>query len=110
MDMATRRVSIIPRLALVGAICLAGGSAMAGDPREGADLAKRWCTSCHATGNSAAARDIGPSFVTIANDPDRTDDRLRAWLVDPHPPMPNPGLTRLEIENVIAYLASMRTK
>ncbi len=108
--MLNRRDAKIAGVALAGAICLAAGAAMAGDPMAGADLAKRWCTSCHATGNSVAARDIGPSFVTIANDPDRTDDRLRAWLVDPHPPMPNPGLTRLEIENVIAYLATLRTR
>ena len=108
--MLNHRISKISGLALAGVILLACGSAMAGDPMAGADIAKRWCTSCHATGNSAAARDIGPPFAAIANDPMRTDDRLRAWLTNPHPPMPNPGLSRLEIENVIAYLASLRKK
>ncbi len=108
--MLNRRVSRIPSVALAAALCLAGGPAMAGDARVGAEIAKRWCVSCHATGNSAAARDIGPSFATIANDPSRTDDRLRTWLVNPHPPMPNPGLSRIEIENVISYLKSLRTK
>ena len=74
----------------------------------GADVAKRWCVACHATGNSAAARDIAPSFIAIANDPNITDGRLRSWLTNPHPPMPNPGLSRIEIENVIAYMASLR--
>ena len=108
--MLNSRASMISGLVLAGAICCAGGTATAGDPMAGADIAKRWCTSCHATGNSAAARDIGPPFVTIANDSNRTDDRLRAWLADPHPPMPNPGLSRREIEILIAYLASLRTK
>jgi cytochrome c2 len=107
--MLKRRYLKVAGLALAGVICLAG-SAMAGDPMAGAELAKRWCDSCHATGNSAAASDIGPAFVAIANNPNSTADRLRAWLINPHPPMPNPGLTRLEIENVIAYLASLRTK
>ncbi len=104
------RLSSIVILIFTAAVIFTGDSAMAGDPMAGADLAKRWCTSCHATGNSAAARDIGPSFVEIANNPNRTDGRLRSWLVNPHPPMPNPGLTRIEIEDVIAYLASLRTK
>jgi len=108
--MLKRRVSIVCGLALAGVIYFGDGSARAGDPMAGADVAKRWCTVCHATGTGPAGRDIGPPFATIANDPKRTDDRLRTWLADPHPPMPNPGLSRVEIENVIAYLASLRTK
>ena len=108
--MLMRRASMIFGVALSAAICLETGPALAGDPMAGADIAKRWCTVCHATGNSPAARDVGPPFAVIANDPKRTDDRLRTWLADPHPPMPNPGLSRLQIENVIAYLASLRTK
>ena len=108
--MLKRRPSTICGLALAGVICLVNGSVLAGDPMAGADIAKRWCTECHATGTSPAARDVGPPFAKIANDPNRTQSRLRTWLADPHPPMPNPGLSRIEIENVIAYLASLRTK
>jgi cytochrome c2 len=101
---------MICSLALAGVIYLVNGPVLAGDPMAGADIAKRWCTACHATGTSPAARDVGPPFAEIANDPMRTESRLRTWLADPHPPMPNPGLSRVEIENVIAYLASLRTK
>jgi mono/diheme cytochrome c family protein len=100
----------ITGLLLAATIGFASGASMAGDRMAGAELAKRWCASCHATGNSTTARDVGPSFVEIANDPNRTDGWLRSWLVSPHPPMPNPGLTRIEIENLIVYLTDLRTK
>jgi mono/diheme cytochrome c family protein len=97
-------------MALAAVAWLASDPALAGDPMAGADIAKRWCAECHATGTGREATDAGPSFAAIANDPMRTEKRLRTWLSDPHPPMPNPGLSRVEIEDVIAYLASLRTK
>ena len=32
--------------------------------------------------------------------------RVRQWLNDPHPPMPNLPLTRAQIEDVVAYLGT----
>jgi cytochrome c1 len=52
----------------------------------------------------------GPPFIEIANNPDRTRPTLQAWLTDPHPPMPNLNLTNKEINDVIAYIESLRGK
>ncbi len=33
---------------------------------------------------------------------------LRAWLADPHPPMPKFDLTRAETDAIIAYIKSLK--
>jgi hypothetical protein len=54
------------------------------------------------------ANDAAPSFLSIANDPDRTPAFLVGWLTNPHPPMPNLSLTNAEIASLVAYLDSLR--
>lgn len=81
----------------------------AGEPAEGLRLARQWCTSCHVVDKAQnRASDVAPSFFEIANDPLRSSDGIRAWLADPHPPMPPVNLTHRETEDVIAYLESLR--
>ncbi len=80
----------------------------AGDPETGRALAQSWCTPCHVVETGQAdASDAGPPFQQIADDPARTDDQLRVWLADPHPPMPNLNLGRTEIDHLIAYIRSL---
>ena len=97
-------------LALSAAIALttAGGAASAGDAETGRQTFERWCTSCHATAASASVRDTAPPLSTIVNRPTLSPEALRRWLADPHPPMPNLTLGRLEIENLVAYIESLR--
>lgn len=83
------------------------GSA-AGNAEGGHVLARVWCSSCHVVdASSIEGRDTAPSFADIARR--RAGDRtwLRAWLIAPHPPMPNFNLSRQEIDNIIAYLESL---
>jgi mono/diheme cytochrome c family protein len=88
---------------------LAALPALADDTAAGESLARRWCAACHVVAaDQTAAGDAAPSFRSIANDPARTEGWLRAWLADPHPPMPNPGLSADQIDAVIAYLATLR--
>lgn len=86
----------------------------AGDADTGRAIADRWCAPCHGSSDGAlrpqALSDRVPTFKAIANDKSRSDDRLRGFLAAPHPPMPNVNLTRDEIENVIAYIKSLRGK
>mgnify|MGYP001829248511 CR=1 FL=1 len=82
-------------------------AAAQGSDRAGRAIAGRWCVECHLIAPDGPGSDIGPTFESVANDPQRTDGRLRGWLADPHPPMPNLDLTRREIEDVIAYLQSL---
>ena len=78
-----------------------------GNAKTGALLARHWCGSCHGVGSGIAA-DAAPPLESIAERP--YEDRwLRAWLADPHPPMPNFSLSRSEIEDIVAYLRALST-
>jgi mono/diheme cytochrome c family protein len=92
---------------LLLALITAGGPVWAGDPAEGRGIAERWCSFCHVAGNRGGGTDAVPTLESIANDPRRDPEWLRQWLNDPHPPMPNLRLTRVEIENVVAYLQTL---
>jgi mono/diheme cytochrome c family protein len=74
----------------------------AGDPERGRAIAERWCASCHAIGGQSSAVDTAPPFSVLGRI--RTPGALHAWLNAPHPPMPDPGLTRRKIDDVTAYL------
>lgn len=84
-------------------------SVLAADADHGADLAKRWCATCHvvANGQAQASADV-PSFASVARRPDFSTERLAFFLLDPHPKMPNFPLTRSEATDIAAYIGSLR--
>lgn len=84
-------------------------SALAADADHGADLAKRWCASCHvvANGQATASADV-PSFASVASRPDFSSEKLAFFLLDPHPKMPNFPLSRTEAGDIAAYIGSLR--
>lgn len=104
-----RIISVFP-IILAASLAWSAASAADGDAVEGKRLAGQWCSSCHATSAGATASDTAPAFTAIAADPAQTDARLRLWIARPHGRMPNPNLSRLEIENVVAYLRTLRRK
>ncbi len=98
--------------ALAGLLLLAAGGAnaqdRAGNAAAGKDLAVRSCSSCHAVEAAGQTRtDAAPAFLSIARD--RSPAALTAWLLEPHPPMPNLSLTVTEIRNLVAYIQGLRT-
>jgi len=86
---------------------LVPGAASA-DAGDGARLAKQWCANCHVIDGAAPATmpQGPPSFRTIAGHLDA--DQLRAFLTHPHGAMPDLALTRAEIDDLIAYIATLR--
>ncbi len=76
------------------------------DAEAGRLLAGRWCSACHTVEPSSGA-DQAPTFEAIARDPSRSSDWVRAWLMLPHPAMPDMTLSRSEIDAIIAYLQSL---
>jgi cytochrome c len=86
---------------------LAPLSARAGDPQIGGELAQRWCTSCHTIGTAGDTKDAAPAFSVIAKRHGADDRWLRSWLTAPHLPMPDFNLSRQEIDDLVAYLASL---
>lgn len=75
--------------------------------RAGQRLADDLCSQCHIVSETqrGPVLDGVPSFLALA-DANRTDAQLRAWLTDPHPPMPRVSLTEREIADIIAYIRS----
>lgn len=85
---------------------LATGASAAGNAETGLKLARQWCTECHVVDATGHGTDAAPAFASIAQQPGNRR-WVRAWLQSPHPPMPNPNLSRAEIEDIIAYLDSL---
>jgi mono/diheme cytochrome c family protein len=102
------RVCAVLRVFIVAAGSTAS-AAKAADANHGAELAKRWCATCHLVDNnqSQANADVLP-FATIARKPDFSPEKLAFFLLDPHPKMPNFPLTRAEATDLAAYVASLR--
>ena len=94
---------------IVGAAGLGASPVMAADAGHGADLAKRWCASCHLveSGQKQASADI-PSFAAIAAKSDFSPEKVAYFLLDPHPKMPNFPLNRTEAADIAAYIGSLR--
>ena len=94
---------------LIAALACLGPAtnALAGDAASGEALAADWCTTCHATGMAANGSDVGPTWTAIAQDAEKTDDYLTAFLTAPHWPMENIELTRRQIDDLIAYIRTL---
>ena len=102
-------------LAVMGGCFLTAATAsaqMTGDAMRGSSLAESWCSSCHIVDLKGTGRsvDLAPPFQKIANDPAKTPGFLRQWLVSSHPQMPNFNLGRREIDDLIAYIQTLKSK
>ena len=86
-----------------------GSSAVAADPDHGADLAKRWCATCHVVDDDQkqASADV-PPLAAIARRADFSPEKITSFLLEPHPKMPNFPLSRDEAADIAAYIGSMR--
>jgi len=89
------------------AMAMAGEPAWsAGDAAAGKDLARRWCMSCHVVDKTGGGSDVVAGFATIAAT--RTPDYMRTFLANPKHPMPNPQLSTYEIDDIVAYIESLK--
>lgn len=104
------------RLAAIACLCLVGMPAAAqrlpGNPEAGRIIAQRSCAQCHIIGPGEAQRatDNVPTFAALARDPSMTESRLQGFMQVPHPRMPDPALTRREIDDVTSYILSLRQR
>jgi mono/diheme cytochrome c family protein len=83
-----------------------------GDVAEGRRLATSWCANCHQVGPqpSVRASDAIPTFASIAALPSTTPMSIRAFLHTSHRNMPNFNLSDTQIDDVSAYILSLRNK
>lgn len=100
--------------ALLGVLAVLAAPALAqpepGDARAGQRLAATWCANCHriAPGGPGPSTDAAPDFAGIAAMPSTTSMSLRVFLQSPHVSMPDYRLTREQLDDVVAYLLSLR--
>lgn len=93
---------------------LAFGAASAeelpGDPVLGRDLALKICQECHhvEAGDRDGELPDPPAFQNLADDPAMTPLALRVFLTTPHTNMPNLILTDTEVDDIIAYIHSLK--
>lgn len=99
---------------LVAGFMLAG-SAQAqelGDADKGFTYALRMCGDCHAvrpTQQTSPVEKATP-FRIVANTRGMTGTAVAVWLRTPHPTMPNLIVPPDDMENIIAYILSLREK
>jgi cytochrome c553 len=85
----------------------------AGNPDAAKAIVAQYCVKCHAvpgytTGNAPESVQA-PSFERIANNPEMyTAQRLRTFLRQPHYPMKSVTLSKSDIANLIAFIATLR--
>jgi mono/diheme cytochrome c family protein len=90
------------------AAATAASPAFAADARNGERLARRWCEACHVVASDQRqVTGEAPPFATIARQPGFDPARLALFLLDPHPKMPDMGLTRFEAGDLAAYIATL---
>lgn len=101
----------LPLLAVLALAAAPGVRAQeVGNVAAGRRLAVEWCGECHTVGPDArrGAVDLAPPFAVVAADPATTAFRLRAFLMTPHDRMPNLQLSRDQIDDMVAYILSLR--
>lgn len=80
-----------------------------GDAEYGRGLAIRWCSSCHlVTADQQRSMPGAPAFATIAQSTTINGDRLAHLLLAPHPKMAKLALSRAAVDDIAAYIASLK--
>ena len=98
-------------IAAVAALCATADTvdpALATDASNGKRLAELWCAACHVvTMNQRQANADAPPFEEIAKRPNFSEPGLVTFLLDPHAKMPNMNLTRIEANDIAAYIKTL---
>ena len=99
---------------LAGAAFVAAASSIhaqpLGDAKRGQTLAQTVCAECHAVekGQPRSRNGHAPTFETLATTPGMTPMALMVALRTSHKEMPNLVLKNQEVDDVIAYVATLK--
>ena len=82
----------------------------AGDATAGRNLAHAWCNSCHVVdpAQRQGTSNGAPTFTAIAAMKTTTFAGLEVFLQTPHNRMPDLHLNRDEIDDVAAYILTLK--
>jgi mono/diheme cytochrome c family protein len=90
-------------------LALAASPVLAADATNGKRVAMRWCAACHVVApDQRHAYADAPPFKEIASRPNFSESGLVTFLLNPHAKMPNMSLTRVEANDVAAYIRTLR--
>jgi tetratricopeptide (TPR) repeat protein len=83
-----------------------------GDPRKGFAYAERFCSGCHNILRTEAASPDkqAPPFMKVANTPGMSVTALTVWSRTSHPTMPNLVIEPADMDNLMAYILSLRNR
>ncbi|MGO8918466.1 MAG: hypothetical protein ACLQJR_21405 [Stellaceae bacterium] len=83
-----------------------------GDARKGLSHARRVCAECHAVlpSETTSPNAKAPTFKAVANTPGMTATALTAWFRTSHPTMPNLIIDPDDMDDLIAYILTLRDK
>jgi mono/diheme cytochrome c family protein len=98
------------RIAAMGIVtALVAGPVLAADASNGKRVAVRWCATCHVVApDQRNAYADAPPFREIASRPNFSESGLVTFLLNPHAKMPNMSLTRVEADDIAAYMRTLR--
>ena len=98
-------------VAFVALAALARANEASADAARGRLLAERSCAQCHALEpGQASANPKAPAFSAIAEEPSATEYSLRIFLQTTHQTMPNFILVPDDIEDLVGYIRSLKTR
>jgi tetratricopeptide (TPR) repeat protein len=83
-----------------------------GDARKGLGYARKICASCHnvLSNDAASPNRQAPPFKKIANTPGMSVTALTVWSRTTHPTMPNLIIDASDMDDLIAYILSLRDR
>jgi mono/diheme cytochrome c family protein len=114
----TALLSLAPALALLGNTAANSEEATSELVIAGHDFALKICANCHVVAKDQDSVPIlkppAPSFTAIVARPEATEASLRSFLSNPHgklrqnSKMPNFQLADFQIDQIVAYLLSLK--
>lgn len=103
------RAAALIGAALSAAVLAAPAASESGNAARGRALAERFCAKCHAVAPGRTGPEPAvPSFMRMAADPEQTRASLRQFITLPHYEMEPQSLTSAEVDDVVAYILSLR--
>ena len=98
---------------LTGTLTVLSATAIAqelGSPMRGQRVAEMICSECHAIekGATRSANTHAPTFQSLAKTPGMNAMAFRVWLRSSHKEMPNIMLKNEEVDDVIAYVQTLK--
>ena len=101
-------------LLLAAVFCSLGQAAARGQTPSsilrGQQIAERLCVGCHAIHGAGIIVEGTrvPTFSAIAGRPNQTREKLGAFIMTPHRPMPGSSLDTSEVRDVVEYVLSLK--